>query len=369
MKHRKRGSAYCSNPKRGKAGVYIRCWSADADVCSGCASLNELHVKKMLGSGMSDLSSEYYLFTLTAPSFGKIHAVPHSIDDSVRKCACGEIHEYGDALAGVPLDMKRYRYRDTAEWNHNFSEFFRRTMLGLGKKLPEMEWAAIREFQNRAALHIHILVRLPETVDSKRAVKAMMNAKTYHYGKFSYGKYVDVRSVRLGTYDSTVRYMAKVVKYNSMAQTAESAKLSVEQKEFFSKMTAACVRLGYSEKAVRHFGYGGNIFSRSEGWCEETKDSLRQEMREYAAATYGENEAVEINEKALSEKSVVLREIAKAHDNAEDYMPALSGPDRVRARLTGYRGKMLAKSSETVLSSADVEEALSELENMDFLSS
>lgn len=325
---RKNGNV-CSRPRRVN-GVYTRCWSRDFATCPSCAGLNALYTKKLLGAGMEDENCRYFFMTLTAPSFGKIHLVPHSDSDRLRTCGCGVVHEYGSALAGVPLDASRYLYRDAVSWNHASSELFRRTMKYLGDALPELSWAAVREYQKRGSLHLHVIVRLPRSVDPVEAVDVLQRAYTYKTRHASWGRSSDVR---LLTDDdgATVRYLSKVIGYAVKTLGKSVVGLSSEQKSFYKKLDAASMRLDYSRKVVSGFGYGGQLFTKSANWSDLTKADLLEAARGYAAENSLDDTPRRIA--SVDVNAEELRVVASEFGSAEDYVPSSTYADSVRQRL------------------------------------
>lgn len=360
---KKKWAKSCSRP-RFTDGVPSRCWSMDYAVCPSCAGLNSLYVKKLMSAGLNESNSHYFFVTLTAPSFGKVHVSPHSPSDALKPCPCGNVHEYDSALSGVALDGSRYRYRDAVEWNNNSGKLFRRSMDRLNRVLPDVEFAAIREFQKRGAIHLHVLIRVPDSVDAQEAFSKLKKLKNYHYGKFAWGKKVDVKLLAAHDGETMVRYLSKVVMYAAKTVGNSVYVLSADQKKFFGKLNDASVRLGYNEKAVASFGYGGLLFSKSVGWCEETKESLMEETRRFAEQ---KNPDAVAKKQSEDENAMKLKKVAERFNITEDYVPPAGAGIAVQNRLRGFMKKNVDAALSGDLSTEQIDAALEQIEKDNFL--
>lgn len=367
---RLRAGRVCSRPRKVN-GQYTRCWSNDAATCRACSELNSMYMKKVIAGGLQSTDSQFFLLTLTAPSFGKTHSVPHDESAELRVCGCGMVHEFEDALTGVPLDLSRYGYRDAVEWNHYSSQLFAVSMKRLSRSLSGVEWIAIREFQMRGSLHLHVVVRTPKALDSTVVYEELKKLSSTRSGKFGWGRRADVRAIQRDSHEATVRYLAKAVTYTVKALGKSEDGLSDEQRDFFSRLDAASVRLKYSNRAVRGFGYGGNTFSKSSDWSDDSKASLKEEARIFAAL---KNENSDERNETLSAVSALngesVREYAKQMNNSEDYNPDSSMPEKLREMLavaqTRYLPASWLEDDSDAVSDEVLEEAKAELENTDF---
>lgn len=356
----------CSHPRQVRE-FYVRCWSRDYATCKSCANLNATYTKKLIGSGMDEVEGyKYFLMTLTAPSFGRTHAVPHGPDDDLTQCKCGEIHEWGSAVSGVPLRLSHYRYKDAVEWNHNVTELFRRSMDNLNKLFGEFEWSAVREYQNRGAIHLHVLVRVPEQIDTMLAYSALSRTNSYTYKKYAWGKRVDVRVIQTGDNEATVRYLSKVVMYATKTLGKSADFLSDEQREFFGKLDAASIRLGYSHKAVKGFGYAGHTFSKSAGWSDVTKKSLKEDSKKFAEIRAAEGHESKIPEIVADSNNDALRKVAARFGNSEDYTVPVAEGQKIRERILGKIERRVPEWFDRELSNDDIDAALEQLELEEF---
>lgn len=324
----------CARPHR-RGGKLSRCWSRDFATCRSCAALDALYTKKLLSSGIVGYGSDYnfFLVTLTAPSFGRVHSVPHSATDKLRQCGCGKYHEFGSPVAGVALDLDRYRYKSAVEWNHNSTELFHRSWERFVRSMAGSDYSAIREFQNRGLIHLHIIVRVPKGFEVLEVFPKLEALRTHKVGGFAWGKAMDVQLLQTDAGENAVRYLSKVVGYTTKTLGKSRVLLSDEQREFFGRLDAASVRLGYSARDVRGFGYGGHVLTRSKGWSDLSKKQLRDEAREYAEAMSDDTD--ELRGAIVSANADELRELADELGNSESYDVAPDSPDEVRARLFG----------------------------------
>jgi hypothetical protein len=122
--------------------------------------------------------------TLTAPSFGAVHAVhtkgpcrprrdkpvcPHG-----RPLWCGRRHEDTDPCVGEPLCFDCYDYTAHIVWQFHANELWRRFLIALQRRLAaacgitaaefreraKVSFSKVVEFQTRGAIHFHAPVRL-----------------------------------------------------------------------------------------------------------------------------------------------------------------------------------------------------------------
>lgn len=322
----------CSRPLSVGNGLYARCWSYDYSTCPSCAGLQTLYTKKLIGAGLEAPGYKFYLMTLTAPSFGKTHTVPHSPSDAVKRCACGMVHEYGSSVAGVPLSLKSYRFRDQVEWNNFSTELFRKSIQGLNEVLPGFAWTAVREFQKRGAVHLHVLVRVDASLSPSAIVKHLKKAGSTRFRGFAWGRSVDVRLLVEDEGSQTVRYLSRVVNYASKGSGPSSGNLSDEQKSFYKRLDSASSRLGYTEKMIAGFGFGGHSLTSSRNWTSLTREALKQEAREHAAAL-NPVESQKSVEASVDLNAAELRVLAGRLGSLEDYTVPVAYAADVRARV------------------------------------
>lgn len=154
----------CEHPFRTKSGVLVRCQSRLRSRCASCSELYRGDWAAIARSGVFDGPIEryrFYLLTLTAPSFGRVHRIPKGERSAVGRCGCGDLHTAADAdLRGVPLDPSTYDYPGLVAWNRDSGLLWDRTRRRLRDRWESVEFFIVREWQDRGALHVHALVRI-----------------------------------------------------------------------------------------------------------------------------------------------------------------------------------------------------------------
>jgi len=156
--------AGCVRPLEVSPGVFVRCGSRVKSQCPSCAELYRGDWAAIARSGIFDGPVErfrFFLLTLTAPSFGKVHRVPRTAGDAVGVCACGAAHTPDDAgLRGVPLDPGSYDYAGQVAWTRDSGTLWDRTRRRVRDRWDSAEFFLVREWQDRGVLHAHVLVRI-----------------------------------------------------------------------------------------------------------------------------------------------------------------------------------------------------------------
>lgn len=154
----------CSSPIRTATGVWVRCGSRIKSKCESCAELYRGDWAAIARSGVFDgpvADFRFYLLTLTAPSFGRVHRVPRDAGPRVGACGCGVEHSAKDAsLRGVPLDGGTYDYAGQVAWNRDAGLLWDRTRRRMRDRWDSLEYFIVREWQDRGVLHLHALVRI-----------------------------------------------------------------------------------------------------------------------------------------------------------------------------------------------------------------
>ena len=170
----------------------VRCRNRRASVCEPCSRLHAGDTFQLVRAGLSGgkgvpdgVRDHPRLFvTLTAPSFGPVHRVldgepcrPRRDDprcEHGRRLGCGLVHTGDHLLVGLPLCPDCYDYGGHVLWHAHagrlwdrFTTAVRRCLASAGgiprSKLGDhmvVSFAKIAEFQRRAAIHFHGVVRL-----------------------------------------------------------------------------------------------------------------------------------------------------------------------------------------------------------------
>lgn len=199
--------------------VNVRCGTRSEKKCPGCAWIYKKDTAKILRSGLlDDGACRYFFLTLTAPSFGATHNVPKRGER--KKCRCGAWHdaEKDIDLRGVPLDCDKYDYSGQAYFNYQIGKLWNTTLTLLRKKFPDLCFAKVYEWQQRGALHVHVILRIPAADfsgdgDAASLLKECASSATYG-GWMHWGSQNDCREIRGGaSSDKVIGYLKKAVSY------------------------------------------------------------------------------------------------------------------------------------------------------------
>ncbi|MEU5427779.1 replication initiator [Streptomyces olivoreticuli] len=172
--------------------LLVHCRNRRQSVCAPCSRLHAGDTFHLVRAGLTggktvpDKVREHprLFVTLTAPSFGPVH---HTTDgklcrprrdagecDHGRPLGCTAVHATGDRLIGQPLCSGCYDYPAHVLWHANagqlwdrFTRAVRRLLAsaaGLAQsRFPDharLSFAKVAEYQKRAAVHVHAIVRL-----------------------------------------------------------------------------------------------------------------------------------------------------------------------------------------------------------------
>lgn len=213
----------------------------------------------------------YWWDTLTAPSFGKTHDVRKKGLDPVR-CSCGSIHSHDDPLKGVPVG--RYDRKAAVEWNMASSDLIRKSFERLSKHVPELEYAAVKEFQARGAIHLHYLARTPSHVDPAHVWEHMGEFKNTSVRGFKWGQQTASPELIVGSRMDNVRYLSKLVGYTAKGQ-GRWDRVSPERMRHYDLMTNWSTKLPHNKTcdpatclstAHRNLGHRGHVLTVSKNW-------------------------------------------------------------------------------------------------------
>jgi hypothetical protein len=206
-----------------KAGIAVRCQSRIRSVCASCAELYRGDWAAIARSGVFDgpvQNFRFYLLTLTAPSFGRVHRVPKVEGAKVGPCGCGASHTVANAdLRGVPLDMASYDYAGLVAWNRDSGLLWDRTRRRMRDYWPSVEFFVVREWQDRGALHLHALVRIARTEAPRpeRLGEAARTASAFSLvdgALVSWGEQGNCQAFRAdGDAAKTIWYLSKALNY------------------------------------------------------------------------------------------------------------------------------------------------------------
>ena len=197
-------SAY--HPDQGKrVAVMIRCGNRRASVCPSCSDIYAADTWQLIHAGTAGghhgmpttIGDRPQVFTtLTAPSFGAMHTSRprpgrpggpcHPAKPGKTYCphgnplCCNTIHQPGDREVGEPLCPECYDYTGHALFNWHAPELWRRLTIALRRTLSRhlrhigvdpdtmrVSFVKVAEYQRRAIIHYHALIRLDPTNGSQ----------------------------------------------------------------------------------------------------------------------------------------------------------------------------------------------------------
>jgi hypothetical protein len=213
----------CGRPFRTRSGDWVRCGSRIASACASCAELYRGDWAAIARSGVFEAPAEdfrFYLLTLTAPSFGRVHRVPRSGSARRKPCGCGVMHDPRDVdLRGVPLDPEGFDYLGQVAWNRDAGTLWDRTRRRLRDRWDSAEFFVVREWQDRGVLHLHVLVRIARGEPSTReglehAARTASAVSLVDGAVVGWGDQVDVKRFRVGGDGArAIWYLSKALNY------------------------------------------------------------------------------------------------------------------------------------------------------------
>ena len=134
------------------------CGNRREAVCAACAERYRQDAYHLIAAGMrggkgvpETVTSHPMVFaTLTAPSFGSVHARRTGQDGKPQRCrprrnspvcphgvtlVCNAVHAADDECVGEPICRERFDYSGALIWNNLLGELWRRTTIYLPRKL------------------------------------------------------------------------------------------------------------------------------------------------------------------------------------------------------------------------------------------
>jgi len=223
-----RSSGYCAQPVRLQGRVEFcdgygrrrQVWSTDTEpdgllrkacgnrreaVCAPCAERYRGDVWQLIAAGLrggkgipeSVMGHPAVFATLTAPSFGVVHAHLLGPDGQPVRChprrdrpvcehghalSCSWVHGPDDPCLGEPLCPECFDYEGAVIWNNLLGELWRRTMIYLPRHLAKLtgmtqkrlheqvrvSYVKVAEYQHRGLVHLHPIIRLDRRMPAYR---------------------------------------------------------------------------------------------------------------------------------------------------------------------------------------------------------
>ena len=246
----------CVRPYKTKSGDVVRCQSRVRSTCPSCAELYRGDWAAIARSGVFDADVSryrFYLLTLTAPSFGRVHRVPRSESSRLKRCGCGATHTVRDAgLRGVPLDPRSYDYAGQVAWNRDAGVLWDRTRRRVRDRWDSVEFFLVREWQDRGVLHLHAIVRIdrlesPDALALREAARTAEAASKVDGSIVGWGEQADAAAFRAdGDGAKTIWYLSKALNY-VMKDTALAAMGGAGSNLAWVHLT----ELGHAARAMR----------------------------------------------------------------------------------------------------------------------
>jgi hypothetical protein len=171
------------------------CGHRRATRCPTCSATYQADAYQLVAAGLrggkgipeSVADHPMVFVTLTAPSFGPVHACRHNDSTLTLPChsgtgacrhgrpsVCQAVHEPADLLVGQPICGDCFDYIAAVLWNAHAGELWRRTTIAIGRSLARhagiprshlrrhvrLAFTKVAEYQRRGLVHIHAVIRL-----------------------------------------------------------------------------------------------------------------------------------------------------------------------------------------------------------------
>ncbi|MEU6367319.1 replication initiator [Streptomyces sp. NPDC046931] len=170
--------------------LLVRCRNRRATVCPACSRLHAGDTYHLVRAGLlggknvpDTVRHRPRLFvTLTAPSFGPLHRAGElcrprrdsGICEHGRPLGCGAVHAADAPVVGQPICPDCYDYTTHVLWHAHASKLWDRFVIDVRRRLASsvglvqsrfaqharLSFARVAEYQKRAAVHVHAVIRL-----------------------------------------------------------------------------------------------------------------------------------------------------------------------------------------------------------------
>ncbi|MBK3574307.1 plasmid replication initiator protein [Streptomyces sp. MBT65] len=331
--------------------LLVRCRNRRATICAPCSRLHAGDTYHLIRAGLlggknipATIRNRPRLFiTLTAPSFGPVHRAGDRCRprrdggtcEHGRLLGCGDVHTSDSPVVGQPLCPDCYDYTAHVMWHAHASKLWDRFAIDVRRRLASsaglvqshfadharLSFARVAEYQKRAAVHVHAVIRLdgPNGPDDKppawgtaeliaTAVQASARRVVVHtpyspsVGELAlhWGAQVDARALRANgdgpDDDAVAAYVAKYVTKGAgetgagtdYRLTTWSDIAAARVTDHVRTLMRTCWRLGgLSEYAPLHLrawshtlGYRGHILTKSRAYST-TYAALRADRAEH----------------------------------------------------------------------------------------
>ncbi|MFG2738639.1 replication initiator [Streptomyces chartreusis] len=170
--------------------LLVRCRNRRATICPACSRLHAGDTFHLVRAGLlggknvpETVCHRPRLFvTLTAPSFGSVHRAGElcrprrdgGTCEHGRLLGCGALHAPDTQVVGQPLCADCYDYTAHVLWHAHAAKLWDRFVIDVRRRLASsvglvqshfaqharLSFARVAEYQKRAAVHVHAIVRL-----------------------------------------------------------------------------------------------------------------------------------------------------------------------------------------------------------------
>ncbi|MBZ6248785.1 plasmid replication initiator protein [Streptomyces olivaceus] len=335
--------------------LLVRCRNRRATICPACSRLHAGDTFHLVRSGLlggknvpATVRHRPRLFiTLTAPSFGAVHRSGEPCRprrdggtcEHGRSLSCGAVHAPDTPVIGQPLCVDCYDYTAHVLWHAHASKLWDRFVIDVRRRLAtsaglvqsrfadhaRLSFARVAEYQKRAAVHVHAIVRLdgpagaddePPPWGTTELLAGAVHASARRVlGHTPYSSAVGALALRWGAQvdarplhtngdgpddDAVAAYVAKYVTKGA-SETGAGADRPVTSlhdigsapvSEHVRTLMRACWRLGglpeYAPLRLRDWthtlGYRGHILTKSRAYST-TYAALRTERAQHMGHT------------------------------------------------------------------------------------
>ena len=292
-------SAY--DPGTGRwVAVMIRCGNRRAAICPSCADLYAADTWQLVHAGTTGghhgmpatVADRPQVFaTLTAPSFGAVHT-SHQPGQHKRTChppgsgnerclhgnplSCTAIHGHNDPCVGQPLCGDCYDYTGHVLFNWHAPELWRRFTIALRRTLTRrlraigadpdavrVSFVKVAEYQRRAIIHYHTLIRLDPTDndDGSRAGESDLGVSAVELAALVRTAAAQVRlPVQTPTAASTDLTEVRGLRFGSQIDTQPLTSTNDTETSGLARRVAAYLAK-YVTKSVADFGIAARRIS------------------------------------------------------------------------------------------------------------
>ncbi|MFJ8107123.1 replication initiator [Streptomyces sp. NPDC096132] len=335
--------------------LLVRCRNRRASICPACSRLHAGDTYHLVRAGLlggknvpATVRHRPRLFvTLTAPSFGPVHRASercrprrdYGTCEHGHSLGCGLVHAPDATVIGQPLCPDCYDYTAHVLWHAHASKLWDRFVIDVRRRLAtsaglvqsrfadhaRLSFARVAEYQKRAAVHVHAVVRLdgpngpddepPAWGTAQLLIDAVRTSARRVLVRSSYSPAVGERALRWGEQidarplradgdgpddDAVAAYVAKYVTKGASETgagldyplTASADIESAPVNAHVRTLMRACWRLGglpeYESLRLRPWthtlGYRGHILTKSRAYST-TYAALRAERAHHMGHT------------------------------------------------------------------------------------